>query len=268
MDVKNRRETAEMLEEMKEEKKYIEEMTKRMETKGRELEEIMEKALRIKNDLNDKEEFEKISSEYVKKTEIIDVIDERNKEIIEEKIIMNKRGILEIIDEKEYTQLEEWTWKRCVEIIFDTNKDEWNKNTKFEEIMFGKKHLIFVIEDDQNNKFGYYFDIMIHSIDKYVKGNKSFLFSLKSNGRINGMMKFEEISGNGFYIHSNSNSKLFEINGGIDVYKEYKKNESTVYYYDYCFDYHGITKAFHPKLEKNGDRQYFTPKRITVIQMK
>ena len=51
-DVKNRRECEEMLEEMKEEKKYIEEMTKRMESKGKELEEIIDNSIVLSSSEN------------------------------------------------------------------------------------------------------------------------------------------------------------------------------------------------------------------------
>ena len=48
--------------------------------------------------------------------------------------------------------------------------------------------------------------------------------------------------------------------------KENYKSNSCVWEDSYYFDFHGITKAFHPDLT-DGDDKKFTPKRFIVIQM-
>ena len=102
-----------------------------------------------------------------------------------------------------------------------------------------------------------------------MKSQESFIFTLKSNGRINGMMKFEEKSNSsGFYMYDKSNNGLlFYTNGGIYIYTENNKTSSNIYAYsESYYDYHGKFKSLHPSLS-NGSYAYFTPKRFTVIQM-
>ena len=42
----------------------------------------------------------------------------------------NKRKLQEIkLDEKEKTQLERWTHKKCSDVLFDSDKDNWSQNT-------------------------------------------------------------------------------------------------------------------------------------------
>ena len=117
-----------------------------------------------------------------------------------------------------------------------------------------------------NNKFGCYLPVKIDRYGSWVDGNKDmFLFSLKSNGRIGKMMKFEWKQGYGYYLDQQSSSGLICLGYGIAIrlYKENSKTASYCYQNNDYFDYHGIQNALcgcnHP--------QTFTPKRITVIQM-
>ena len=50
------------------------------------------------------------------------------------------------------------------------------------------------------------------------------------------------------------------------MYKEYSKNKSWCNQFENQFDYHGIENALCGK--RYGNDEYFTPKRILVIQMK
>ena len=50
-------------------------------------------------------------------------------------------------------QLEQWCNLYCDEIIFDSDKDNWSKRTStLNEIIKGRSHLVFVIEDDNNEQ--------------------------------------------------------------------------------------------------------------------
>ena len=61
-----------------------------------------------------------------------------------------------MLDENEKNQLEQWTNKKCGEVIFDSDKDNWSKDTSvFNERIIGKKQLVFLIEDSEGEKFGY-----------------------------------------------------------------------------------------------------------------
>ena len=84
--------------------------------------------------------------------------------------------------------------------------------------------MLFVIEDEEKNKFGYYLNTQIqrNTYGQWMStDNKTFLFSLKNNGRIkqgNGMMKFEiKNSSNGYWGQSNSDNCLFYFNSGTGI---------------------------------------------------
>jgi hypothetical protein len=172
------------------------------------------------------------------------------------------------ISGKEKEQLEQWTNKRCGEVVFDSDKDDWNQNTSvFDSRVSNKSNLVFIVEDTINNKYGYYFNGTINQYESFIKANGSFLFSLKSNGRVNGMHKFEEKDkSRGFYLYKKSDTCLFYIHSGIYIHKENNKNRSWVYEDSNVHEYHGITKALHPDL-RDGSSVEFIPKRFVVIQM-
>ena len=53
------------------------------------------------------------------------------------------------IEEKE--QIEEWTNKRCGNIVFDSLKDNWEHHTsEFDSKIFNRNQLLFLIEDEEN----------------------------------------------------------------------------------------------------------------------
>ena len=153
--------------------------------------------------------------------------------------------------------------------MFDSDKDNWNKNKSvFDSKVMNKSNLAFIVEDTQNNKYGYYFNGTITKCDSFIISKNSFLFSLKSNGRINGMMKFEEKdNAYGLKLFDKSYSCLFGMDYGFWIFKENWKTSSFVYEKSNYFDFHGTTKAFHQDLSNDGYRVDFTPKRFVVIQM-
>ncbi|BFU26130.1 predicted protein [Entamoeba histolytica] len=168
---------------------------------------------------------------------------------------------------EEMLLIEEWTNRKVGNIIFDSDNDNWNKDISvFDQRMMNKEYVIIIIEDEEGNKFGGYVDSKINKVDKWIYDSKSFLFSLESNGRIKGMMKFDikhpEFA---FCLYNQSHDYLFEFGFGllglcdIRVYKENNKTKS--WCYQFSFEYEGIENA----LCGNHD---FTPKRIIVVQMK
>ena len=135
-----------------------------------------------------------------------------------------------------------------------------------------KSNLAFIVEDEQNNKFGYYLSTQIQS-NKYNSwistDNNTFLFSLKSNGRLNGMMKFEiKDTNKGYAVYQISHEYLIGLGAefGIVLYKENSKGKSNCRQNNSYFDYHGTEN---PLVGGSGieSRKYFTPKRIIVIEM-
>ena len=138
----------------------------------------------------------------------------------------------------------------------------------------GKRHLVFIIKDDQNEKFGYYLNTKI--IDKYNQwiytDNKSFEFNLESNGRLNGMMKFPIKDINcGYLLNEKEDYDLISL-GDIVLYKENKRDTSVCIQREDKYDYLGIPNAICGRIrykDENGEwkGEFFVPLRIQVIQM-
>ena len=175
----------------------------------------------------------------------------------------------ETVKEDHQKQLEEWTSLKCKEILFDSILDDWSDKTSvFNERIIGKSKLMFLIEDEDGEIFGYYFNTRVEdNYDEYQSTDfKSFHFNLQSNGRLSNPMKFEikDLKKGGIYLYEKSHDKLIRL-GNIRLAKEMKKNESMYFEIIYHFDYHGIKNALCGKI---CDEKTFTPKRILVIQMK
>ncbi|BFU22320.1 predicted protein [Entamoeba histolytica] len=168
---------------------------------------------------------------------------------------------------EEMLLIEEWTNRKVGNILFDSDNDNWNKDISvFDQRMMNKEHIIIIIEDEDGNKFGGYVNEKINKVDECINDSKSFVFSLESNGRMKGMMKFDiKLQEYAFCLYNQSHDRLFEFGFGyfgfcdIRVYKENNKTKS--WCYQFSFEYEGIENA----LCGNHD---FTPKRIIVIEMK
>ena len=179
----------------------------------------------------------------------------------------------ELLSKEHQKQLEEWTGLKCSEIVFDSNKDDWSKDTSvLNERIIGKKQLAFIIEND-DEIFGYYFNTQVKR--EYFVGqhtnNKSFLFNLQSkDNRLEKPMKFEikhlyygsiQLSP----ISSGYESLIYL--GDIHLNKENNKNGSCCQQYEDYFNYHGIQKALCGKIGTWISGERFPPKRIFVVQM-
>ncbi|BFU22429.1 predicted protein [Entamoeba histolytica] len=168
---------------------------------------------------------------------------------------------------KEMIQIEEWTERKVGNILFDSSKDNWNKNTSvFDQRIMNKEHIIIIIEDTKGNKFGGYVNSKIIKYG-YIYDSQSFVFSLESNGRMEGFMKFDIIQPqNAFCLFNQSHDILFKFGFGYGDILVYKENNKT---YSYCkqhsFKYKGIKNAL---CGNKWLTNYFTPKRIIVIEMK
>ena len=213
-----------------------------------------------------KEKMEKKKEEIRKRKEEEERIarEERERKEAEER----RRLVNEVIDSNEKNQLDQWTNKKCSEVLFDSDKDNWNVNTSvFDSKVMNKSNLAIIVEDTNNNKFGYYFNGTVNKYESYIKAEGSFLFTLKSNGRVNGMYKFEEKDNCcGFYVYGKSSEYLWCVGFGIIFMKENKKSTSGVCNDSNYFDFHGLSNVF--LSNSSSDWVEFTPKRLTVIEMK
>ncbi|BFU26011.1 trichohyalin, putative [Entamoeba histolytica] len=164
-------------------------------------------------------------------------------------------------------QIEELTEKRINNILFDSDIDDWNRNTSvFDQRVMNKEHIIIIIEDEDGNKFGGYVNSKIDKVGTWISDSKSFVFSLVSNGRIEGMKKFDiEHPEYAFCLYNQSHDWLFKF-GFLDDIHVCKENDKTKSSCDqHSFSYEGISNALCGKEYPNN---YFTPKRIIVIEMK
>ena len=172
------------------------------------------------------------------------------------------------VDEKK--QIEEWTGMEMREVFFDSNKpeDTWSvDDCNLHEKIDGRRQLVCMIEDDEGNKFGYYFNTEVENVvlKDQPTDDKTFAFSLVSNGRCDGMMRFNitnEGKKEGFILWDKSDGWLFRI--GYDI-RLYKKNRNQGDCYQDGFDYNGIDCAL---CGKYGCKKPFTINRFVVIQMK
>ncbi|BFU23053.1 predicted protein [Entamoeba histolytica] len=235
--------------------RIIQECKSDEETLGKARNELIDKIISIEEMImKDKiikipEETDTITTEFNKKKE------EWEKHYYSDYLEMKKR-------KEEFKQLEEWTNRKVRSILFDSNIDDWNKNTSvFDQRIINKEHIIIIIEDEDGNKFGGYVN---SKIDKYcyINDSKSFVFSLKSNGRMKGMKKFDiKQTQYAFYLNNQIQDCLFKFGFGNDIFvcKENYKTKS--WCEQQSFEYNEIENALCGKF-------FFTPKQIIVIEMK
>ena len=122
-----------------------------------------------------KDEFKTTISEFPKKNDVYEDSYDKSR----------KLSLSEIV------QIEWWTQFSCGNVLFDSDKDDWNgTNSVFGDRIIFKSNLIFVIEDTNGNKFGGYMFSSINLYNSWIKDPNSFVFSLKSNGKFNEMKKF------------------------------------------------------------------------------
>ena len=138
------------------------------------------------------------------------------------------------------------------------------------ERIIGKKQLAFVIEDDNDEIFGYYFNTEIKLNDANSKTDrKSFQFNLQSkNDEINNKRFDITILGCVVRLHDKSSNLLIQL-GNIRLYKD-KKQQSNCYkgIEESCFYYGNSTRLpFKPKKDQMLVGE-FTIKKFIVIQMK
>ena len=160
---------------------------------------------------------------------------------------------------------------KCGEVLFDSKVDNWNNQKVFNERVFGKKQIVFICEDKKGNKFGGFINATIDKIAshekwEYVKDPQSFLFSLRSNERLNGMMKFESIEEGGAMIqlfkHDDPDAHwIIDFGfGDLKIWDYSERDKSCCNRNQAQYDFHGIKYPF-------TGSQGFILKRFIVIQM-
>ena len=170
--------------------------------------------------------------------------------------------------------IENWSGLSMGDILFDSNNDDWNINTSvLNDRIIGKKQLLFIIEEEDGEKFGYYLNTPV--IEKYGKviptDEKSFLFNLESNGRFEDCMKYpiKHLEKGGYQLYQNNDEKLISL-GAIHLKKQNEKQFSFIFQFNDWFEYHGLKDALCSKTRTNLfslNDNCFIMKQLLVIQM-
>ena len=184
-------------------------------------------------------------------------------------LIEKKEGIMKessnhtlITSEEELKQIEEWSQTKFKEIIFDSEIDSWSQNNSvFHRNILNKRNIVFLFEDTENNLFGCFHSQMIsHLIQieyNQLTGTSnqdiySFLFSLRSNGRLETPTKFPhqtEYIRFGLHLFNEHCEELILIGGGNDICIKKENFKHECHCYQFSFDYHGRRKFLLEKKE-------------------
>ena len=170
-----------------------------------------------------------------------------------------------LIKEGPIEMIESWTNKKIVSVIFDSKVDNWDSGRDFSSYIIGKSNLLFMINDEQNNRFGGYISSQIIGPDTFIADSNAFIFSLNSNGRLSTPTKFNIISQNSAFISITTHDRyIFAFGGGYDLKLDKKSTSYMANSNPSSYDFGQNRNALYGKTYP--DR--FTPKRWLVYQMK
>ena len=166
------------------------------------------------------------------------------------------------------TILEQWMSKSIGKPLFDSEKDNWeNETSTLNEKLFGKKNVLFLIEDEDNEKFGYYFSGSIGSEIGDIPAEKdSFVFNIQSKEkRLKKPKKWNIVDCNyGIELFENKNSYHFLIRLGDIFLKNKQCPGNCCQQENEHFDYGEIPNVLCGKTLNDGG--CFSLKRLIVIQ--
>ena len=155
---------------------------------------------------------------------------EDNSIILKENELISKNICFETylnINEKEKIQIEKWTKLKMKEIIFDSKIHNWNlQECNFHEKIFNKQNLLFLIETDENIKFGGFISSKINKYYDWVNDIESisdknaFIFTFNQNKQLKFDIK-KEYWNHSFQLYKKSNDVLFQFgNKDFSIEKE------------------------------------------------
>ena len=169
-----------------------------------------------------------------------------------------------IIKEESIQYIENWTRKKIISIVFDSDEDNWDSGKEFSQYIIGKSNLLFMIDDDQNNRFGGYISSEITSSDKFINDPDAFIFSLRSNKRLSQPTQFKiKDPEDAFISITNHDRYILAFGGGYDIKLDSKKTSNYANSNPCSYDFGDHQDALYGKIYPNR----FTPKRWVVYQM-
>ena len=196
----------------------------------------------------------------------------------EQERISKLSNVYKELHKKEIQQIEEMIQMECSELLFTNETLNWKEDeTYFDECLFGKQQLVFVIEDINENVFGGYIPNKIdskkygsHGIwkGKGIEDPNACVFTIHSQNNNHQPMIFsqtqEGMDNEIFSLMRNDHKILFEFGqGDIVIMKE--NNKTQCYCHHSSFDYKQIPNVFTQHDSKDTP---FEVKRIHVWQMK
>ena len=196
------------------------------------------------------------------------------KELEQQKLEEYYHTVLAVLLASETTQMkyiEFWTRKKLDSVIFDSHKDNWDVNTStLLSKIVGKSQLLFIIEEDNGEQFGYYLESKVQIRFEWTEPDKnSFQFNIKSHTRMKEPTKYEtrQLTWSGYRLFNNSDEWLIWL--GTIRLKKYKwRTHSKIIKNSGCFDYHGFEKPLSSNASDEDGIISINPRRILVIEMK
>ena len=146
-------------------------------------------------------------------------------------------------------------------VLYDSDIDGKDSSI-FRNKIINHNQLYFIIIDSNDNVFGHYHSGVINKIDSRIYDSNIFMFTLNNNGRC-GIKKFDNKGGDDAYTYIYNSDNYYYCYDGYDICQIDTNNS---FIFDYIENYFsGIEKTI---LTGNYFPDYFTTKRIIVIQMK
>ncbi|KAL7720458.1 hypothetical protein QTN25_002226 [Entamoeba marina] len=162
-------------------------------------------------------------------------------------------------------KLKEWSGKQKCSIIFDSKIDGDGGNNVLHDKVINKKNLYFISFDNENNVFGGYLDTTIGTVGNITDSN-AFTFSLIRNGEFKNI-KYEiknDCRRHAFYLCFNSDC-LYNFGSGFgnDI-SVCRIGNSNSHCFSTSYEYNGEQ---HPFIDNTDSSNYFTVKRLLVMEM-
>ena len=175
------------------------------------------------------------------------------------------------ITKQQLLPLQTWTKKRCVEVLFDSKEHTYPKNPSvLNEKILGKNRVVFIIEDQDGEIFGYYENTFIDD-HYYPNSGKTDVYSFQfnlvcKNGRFTRPVKIDICNtdvGYSLYKDNNNHDNMLIDIGDIHLRNASRMNESYCWQNNKCFGYGKVQNCLCGKTGSNC----IIPKRLVVIQM-
>lgn len=162
----------------------------------------------------------------------------------------------------ERIQIENWTGSKISKVVFNSETDDWNTIDKLQESCLTKNKLVFIVEDVKGNRFGGYVPDIISAKNVPMTDSNVFLFTLKTDNRLNGMMKFKPKENQQTFTFNPTEQILFSFGtNGADLKVFNQNNKQSSGCTQTSFDYCGISNTL-------CGGTTFIPKGFFVLQMK